>query len=66
MPTIEKLLYLMEFPGNMSTIAILVYYAVLNSPRSYEVELQIHRLIKGLEAKAIRIVKGLTGVNLAL
>jgi len=56
MPTIEKLLYLMEFPGNMSTIAILVYYAVLNSPRSYEVELQIHRLIRGLEAKAIHIV----------
>ncbi|XP_016946803.1 putative gustatory receptor 59e [Drosophila biarmipes] len=56
MPIIEKLLYLMEFPGNMSTIAILAYYAVASSRSYHELELQIHRLIKGLEGEAIRIV----------
>ncbi|XP_017072564.1 putative gustatory receptor 59e [Drosophila eugracilis] len=56
MPTIEKLLYLMEFPGNMSTIAILVYYAISNHPSAHDVESQIHLVIRGLESKAIRVV----------
>ncbi|XP_016998728.2 putative gustatory receptor 59e [Drosophila takahashii] len=55
-PTIEKLFYLTEFPGNMSSTAILVYYAISNSPCAREVELKIHRLMKGLEGKAIRCI----------
>ncbi|XP_034654591.1 putative gustatory receptor 59e [Drosophila subobscura] len=45
MPTIEKLLFLMEFPGNITITGLLVYHAVLNSPYAKEVETQIHRLI---------------------
>ncbi|XP_017123180.1 putative gustatory receptor 59e [Drosophila elegans] len=54
MPTIEKILYLMEFPGNMSTVAFLVYHAVVNYSCAQKVEFQIHGLIRGLESKAIR------------
>ncbi|XP_039482164.1 putative gustatory receptor 59e [Drosophila santomea] len=55
-PTIEKLLYLMEFPGNMTTIAILVYYAILNRPLAHGVEFQIDCIISGLKGKAKRLV----------
>ncbi|XP_017149400.1 putative gustatory receptor 59e [Drosophila miranda] len=45
MPTIEKLLYLMEFPGNITITGLLVYHAVLNCPYARDVETQIHLLI---------------------
>ncbi|XP_022231985.2 putative gustatory receptor 59e [Drosophila obscura] len=45
LPTIEKLLYLMEFPGNITITGLLVFHAVLNCPYSRDVETQIHRLI---------------------
>ncbi|KAH8254761.1 hypothetical protein KR032_012019 [Drosophila birchii] len=56
MPTIEKILYLMEFPGNMSVIGFLAYYAVVNHPGLQEVELDIHRLIRERDAKAIKLI----------
>ncbi|KAH8402021.1 hypothetical protein KR009_009140 [Drosophila setifemur] len=55
-PTIEKLLYLIEFPGNMLTIGFLSYYAILSRPCAQEVELQIHRLINGLESKVVKFI----------
>ncbi|XP_017040580.1 putative gustatory receptor 59e [Drosophila ficusphila] len=54
MPTIEKVLYQMEIPGNMACVAFLVYHAVVNRPCYQNMEFQVQRLISGHDAKAIR------------
>ncbi|XP_017024513.1 putative gustatory receptor 59e [Drosophila kikkawai] len=55
-PTIEKILYLLEFPGNMSVIGFLAFHAVLHLPSLQEVELEIHRMIKRLDSKAVQMI----------
>lgn len=56
MATIEKILYLLEFPGNMSVIGFLAYHAIVNPSGIQEEEFEIHRLIQRLDAKAVRLI----------
>ncbi|KAH8277725.1 hypothetical protein KR018_004224, partial [Drosophila ironensis] len=53
-PTVEKILFLTEFPGNMLAIGFLVWYAIQNTFPSQKAELQIDRLVKELDSKAAK------------
>ncbi|EDV36650.1 uncharacterized protein Dana_GF11839 [Drosophila ananassae] len=55
-PTIEKILYLMELPGNMAVNGFLVYYAVKNRPWCQETEFQIHRFVGGLDPNVVKLI----------
>ncbi|KAH8362563.1 hypothetical protein KR200_007061 [Drosophila serrata] len=54
--TIEKILYLLEFPGNMSVIGFLAYYAIVNGSCLQEVEFEINRQINRLDAKEVKLI----------
>lgn len=56
MPTIEKILYLMEFPGNMAVTGFLAYYAVRNRPCAQETEFHIHRFVGGLDPNVVKLI----------
>ncbi|KAH8321652.1 hypothetical protein KR074_011379 [Drosophila pseudoananassae] len=56
MPTIERILYLMEFPGNMAVTGFLAYYALRNRPCAQDTELQIHRFVGGLDSKVAKLI----------
>ncbi|KAH8290214.1 hypothetical protein KR054_001109 [Drosophila jambulina] len=56
MPTIEKILYLLEFPGNMSVIGFLTFYSIINNSSLQEVEFEIHRLIGRLNKKEVQLI----------
>ncbi|KAH8263912.1 hypothetical protein KR038_004408 [Drosophila bunnanda] len=56
MATIEKILYLLEFPGNMSVIGYLTFHAIVSRSSLQEVEVEIHRLIKRLDDKTVQLI----------